>query len=65
VAVAGAAAGTGVAGGAESDVAAALETLGYSARESREAARAALAGSGPGASLEDRVKEALRALRRE
>ncbi len=51
-------------GGGESEVAAALEALGYSSREGREAARIAVAALGPGASLEDRVKEALTALRR-
>ncbi len=50
-------------GGGEAEVVAALETLGYSAREGREAARIAVASLEPGASLEDRVKEALRALR--
>jgi Holliday junction DNA helicase RuvA len=51
--------------GGEPDVAAALEALGYSTREARDAAREAVAGLDPGASLEERVKEALRHLRRE
>jgi Holliday junction resolvasome RuvABC DNA-binding subunit len=42
---------------------AALEALGYSSRESRDAARAAVANLDADASLEDRVKEALQALR--
>ncbi len=50
-------------GGGETEVLAALEALGYSSREGREAARTAVAALGPGTSLEDRVKEALRALR--
>ena len=44
---------------------AALEALGYTSREGREAARAAVAELAADASLEDRVKEALRILRRE
>ena len=50
-------------GGGEAEVVAALEALGYGARESREAARTAVAGLDADASLEDRVKEALKALR--
>ncbi len=50
-------------GGGETEVVAALEALGYSPREGREAARIAVSALGPGASLEDRVKEALQALR--
>jgi Holliday junction DNA helicase RuvA len=50
-------------GGGEAEVVAALEALGYSSREGREAARAAVANQPPDASLEDRVKEALQALR--
>jgi Holliday junction DNA helicase RuvA len=57
--------GGGVAGAAESEVVAALQALGYTPGESKEAARFAVAGLPPGASLEDRVKAALRALRRE
>jgi Holliday junction DNA helicase RuvA len=52
-------------GGGEAEVVAALEALGYSSREGREAARGAVARLDASASLEDRVKEALRALRRE
>ncbi len=52
-------------GGGESEVLAALEALGYSSREGREAARAAVASLGTDASLEDRVKEALQNLRRD
>ena len=50
-------------GGGEAEVVAALEALGYSSREGREAARAAVASLPPDASLEDRVKEALGTLR--
>jgi Holliday junction DNA helicase RuvA len=50
-------------GGGEAEVVAALEALGYSSREGRDAARAAVAALPPDASLEDRVKEALQALR--
>ncbi len=50
-------------GGGETEVVAALEALGYSSREGREAARTAVAARGPAASLEARVKEALQALR--
>jgi Holliday junction DNA helicase RuvA len=61
------AAGSGASsdGGGEAEVVAALEALGYSSREGRDAARTAVASLGPGASLEDRVKEALQALRRD
>jgi Holliday junction DNA helicase RuvA len=68
VAAAGSAGGGGGAAGAgaaESEVVAALQALGYTPGESKEAARFAVAGLAPGASLEDRVKAALRALRRE
>jgi Holliday junction DNA helicase RuvA len=67
VAAAGTAGGGGgsSAGAAESEVVAALQALGYTPGESKEAARFAVAGLAPGASLEDRVKAALRALRRE
>ena len=66
VAAAGGAGGAGGgAGAAESEVVAALQALGYTPAESREAARFAVAGLAPGASLEERVKAALRALRRE
>jgi holliday junction DNA helicase RuvA len=59
------AAGSGASsdGGSEAEVVAALEALGYTSREGREAARAAVSNLAPGASLEDRVKEALQALR--
>ena len=50
-------------GGGEAEVAAALEALGYSSREGREAARSAVADLPPDASLEERVKEALGSLR--
>jgi Holliday junction DNA helicase RuvA len=50
---------------AESEVVAALQALGYTANESREAARGAVATLPVGASLEDRVKAALRVLRRD
>jgi Holliday junction DNA helicase RuvA len=65
VAAAGSAVRAGDAGGGEAEVVAALEALGYTSREGREAARAAVANLDPGASLEDRVKEALQALRRD
>ncbi len=52
-------------GGGEGEVVAALQALGYSPPEARTAARAALAGSGPAASLEERVKAALRTLVRD
>ena len=54
-----------LAGATESEVVAALQALGYSQSEARDAARAALADSPPAASLEDRVKAALRRLSRE
>ena len=62
-----AAAGTVVAGGAasDSDVVAALQALGYSLAEAREAARTAVATAPVGTSLEDRVKAALRGLARD
>lgn len=52
-------------GGRESEVGAALEALGYSAREARDAAARSTSALPAGASLEERVKEALRALRRD
>ncbi|MFN8621913.1 MAG: Holliday junction branch migration protein RuvA [Chloroflexota bacterium] len=61
----GAGAAGGGAGASESEVMGALQALGYTPAESREAARFAVAGLPAGASLEDRVKAALRALRRE
>jgi Holliday junction DNA helicase RuvA len=62
-----AAAGTQIAGigAAESEVVAALQALGYSLPEAREASRAALADATIGGTLEDRVKAALRSLARE
>jgi Holliday junction DNA helicase RuvA len=67
VAAAGGAAvgGRAGAGTAESEAVAALQALGYSASEAREAARGAVATLPVGASLEDRVKAALRVLRRD
>jgi Holliday junction DNA helicase RuvA len=49
----------------EGEIVAALQALGYSLSEAREASRAALADKGVGSSLEDRVKAALRSLLRE
>ena len=63
VAVAGAGATSD--GSGESEVVAALEALGYTSREGREAARASVASLAASASLEERVKEALRSLRRD
>ena len=68
VAAAGLAAGAAVAGGAtggEGEIVGALQALGYSAAEAREAARAALADVGVASTLEERVKVALRTLLRE
>ena len=67
VAAAGVAAMVTVAGHApaEGDVVGALQALGYSLPEAREAARVALGMAGAGASLEDRVKMALRMLARD
>ena len=69
VAAAGVAAGTVIIAGqapvAESDVVGALQALGYSQPEAREAARHGLAMSAVGASLEERVKAALRVLARD
>jgi Holliday junction DNA helicase RuvA len=59
------ASGAGGVGSAESEVVAALQALGYTASEAREAARGAVATLPVGASLEDRVKSALRVLRRD
>jgi holliday junction DNA helicase RuvA len=50
---------------AESEAVAALLALGYSSSEAREAARGAVATLPVGASLEERVKAALRVLRRD
>ena len=67
VAAAGIAAGVSVLGGsvAEGDVVGALQALGYSLPEAREAARIGLGMAGVGSSLEDRVKAALRVLARD
>src|SRR4051794_25083825 len=50
---------------AEGGVVGALQALGYSVPEAREAARHGLAMTAPGASLEERVKAALRVLVRD
>jgi holliday junction DNA helicase RuvA len=55
----------GVAGSAESEVVAALQALGYTASEARSSAMAALSALPVGSSLEERVKAALRVLRRD
>ncbi len=67
VAAAGVAASGSVSGigAAESEVVAALQALGYSIGEAREASRIALADGTIGGTLEDRVKAALRTLLRE
>ena len=65
VAAAGSAAAVGGPRGGESEVVAALQALGYTAAEAREAARWAVAAGPAGAPLEDRVKAALQALRRD
>lgn len=67
VAAAGVAAAGTVLGSASSDgdVVAALQALGYSLAEARDAARIAIAGPAAAGSLEDRVKAALRALARD
>lgn len=57
--------GGGAGQSSESEVAAALQALGYTAGEAREAARGAVAVLPVGATLEDRVKAALRVLRRD
>ena len=62
VAASGSAAGVGA---AESEVVAALQALGYSLAEARQASRTALADATIGGTLEDRVKAALRTLLRE
>jgi Holliday junction DNA helicase RuvA len=58
---------TAVAGGgaSEGEIFAALQALGYTPGEAREASRAALADVGIGSTLEDRVKAALRSLLRD
>lgn len=69
VTAAGVAAASGVSasgiGAAESEVIAALQALGYSLAEARDASRVALADATIGGTLEDRVKAALRSLLRE
>jgi Holliday junction DNA helicase RuvA len=69
VTAAGVAASAGAVGGgpgaSEGEIVAALQALGYSLAEAREASRVALAGAGAAASLEDRVKAALRSLVKE
>jgi Holliday junction DNA helicase RuvA len=71
VAAAGMAAAASAGGGAgerrvvgESEVVAALQALGYTPAEARDAARAVAGGAAPDATLEDRVKMALRELAR-
>ncbi len=67
VAAAGVAASPTAAGGGvgEGEIVAALQALGYSIGEAREASRAALASAGVGSTLEARVKAALRSLLRD
>jgi holliday junction DNA helicase RuvA len=71
VAAAGVAASTAAVAGApgtgtaEGEIVAALQALGYTPSEAREASRVAFAEVGVGSSLEDRVKAALRSLLRE
>jgi Holliday junction DNA helicase RuvA len=67
VSAAGIAAGTSaaVSTASEGEVVAALQALGYSLGEAREASRLALSDSAVGAGLEERVKAALRTLLRE
>ena len=62
-----AAAGTAVAGEitAEGEIVGALQALGYSLAEARTASRAAMSNLAVGASLEERVKAALRVLARD
>ena len=62
-----AAAGTSLAGGdaSEGEIVAALQALGYSLGEAREASRTALADVGVASTLEERVKAALRSLVRD
>jgi holliday junction DNA helicase RuvA len=64
IAAAGIATAAGI-GAAESEVVAALQALGYSLGEAREASRIALADATIGGTLEDRVKAALRSLLRD
>jgi Holliday junction DNA helicase RuvA len=62
-ALAAGAAGPGAVGSSESEVTGALQALGYTAGEARDAARQAVAGLPAAASLEERVKAALGVLR--
>ncbi len=64
VAAAGVGASISAVGGGEDDVVAALQALGYSLGEARDAARAAAVDPARPGSLEDRVKAALRTLLR-
>lgn len=63
VSVSGSVAALGTAG--EGEIVAALQALGYSLGEAREASRAALSDLGVGSGLEERVKAALRSLLRD
>jgi holliday junction DNA helicase RuvA len=67
VSAAGVAAGsaTGVATASENEVVAALQALGYSLGEAREASRLAVSDPAVGSGLEERVKAALRTLLRD
>ena len=65
VSVAAGPAGPAAGGAGEGDVVAALQALGYSLAEAREASRAALTGDGAAGTLEERVKAALRTLLRD
>lgn len=67
VSAAGVAAGSSasIATASEGDVVAALQALGYSLGEAREASRLALADAGVSSGLEERVKAALRTLLRD
>ena len=66
VAAAGVSASIGALGsGGENEVVAALQALGYSLAEARDASRAALGASAGATTLEDRVKAALRTLLRD
>jgi holliday junction DNA helicase RuvA len=56
---------SGVPGGTEDEVVGALQALGYSLAEAREAARMAMRSTEPGVSLEERIKGALRLLARD
>jgi Holliday junction DNA helicase RuvA len=62
-AIAAGSAAPGTTGSSESEVMGALQALGYTAGEAREAARQAVANLAASASLEDRVKAALQVLR--